>query len=213
MLGRMAFCKLHSSPYFYKLMIAQLTGKFLHKTPTQLVIDCHGVGYEVNISLNTYSAIQAMEQGTLFIFFKVSEDAQILYGFSEPAEKQTFMSLLSVSGVGASTARMMLSSLKPIELQQAILMGNVKLLESIKGIGKKTAERIVLELKDKVGKFVPASTNSAPSYNTAHNDALEALTALGINRSLAEQTIKKVTAAQEAEYSVEELIKKVLKSI
>ena len=126
-------------------MIAQLTGKFLYKTPTQLVIDCNGIGYEVNISLHTFSAIQHLDFGTLFTFLKVAEDAHILYGFSEIAEKQIFIMLLSVSGVGAATARMMLSSLKPLEVQQAILTGNLKLLESIKGIGKKTAEGIVLQ--------------------------------------------------------------------
>lgn len=194
-------------------MIAQLTGKFLSKTPTQVIIDCNSVGYEVNISLYTFSAIQHLDSGTLFTFLKVAEDAQTLYGFSEMAEKQIFIMLLSVSGVGAATARMMLSSLKPFEIQQAILTGNVKLLESIKGIGKKTAERIILELRDKIGKQIATSTIHSPSYNTANNDALEALIALGINRSLAEQTIKKVTTHHTEPISVEELIKQVLKSI
>jgi Holliday junction DNA helicase RuvA len=194
-------------------MIAQLTGKFLYKTPTQLVIDCNGVGYEVNISLHTFSAIQHLDFGTLFTFLKVAEDAHTLYGFSEIAEKQIFIMLLSVSGVGSATARMMLSSLKPLEVQQAILTGNLKLLESIKGIGKKTAERIVLELRDKVGKQTTIVATSSPSYNTTHNDALEALVALGINRILAEQAIKKVPNQAVGTMSVEELIKQVLKSI
>lgn len=194
-------------------MIATLTGRFLYKSPTQLIVDCHGVGYEVNISLNTFSAIQALEQGTLFTYLKVSEDAQVLYGFAEVAEKQVFIQLLSVSGVGAATARMMLSSLRPAEVQQAILTGNVRLLESIKGIGKKTAERIVLELKDKIGKQAASLSISNSSYNTVQQDALEALTALGINRTMAEQTLKKVTASLAAETTVEDLIKQVLKSI
>ena len=194
-------------------MIALLTGKFLYKSPTQLIIDCNGVGYEVHISLNTFSAIQSLEYGTLFTYLKVSEDAHIIYGFAEPAEKQIFIQLLSVSGVGAATARMMLSSLKPLEVQQAILMGNVRLLESIKGIGKKTAERIVLELKDKVGKHAAINAISSSSYNTVHQDALEALAALGINRIMAEQTLKKVVAGMAENPTVEELIKQVLKGI
>jgi len=194
-------------------MIALLSGKFLYKTPTQLIVDCNGVGYETNISLNTFSAIQGQEYGTLFTYLKVTEDAHILYGFAEPAEKQMFIHLISVSGVGAGTARMMLSSLKPSEIQQAIVMGNVKLLESIKGIGKKTAERIVLELKDKLGKNAALPAISSSTYNTVQNDALEALVALGINRVLAETTIKKVTILQPTPVSVEDLIKQVLKSI
>lgn len=194
-------------------MIALLTGKFIYKTPTHIIIDCGGVGYEVHISLNTFIAIQALEHGTLFTYFKVSEDAQTLYGFAEAAEKQIFIQLLSVSGVGAATARMMLSSLKPQEVQQAILMGNIKLLESIKGIGKKTAERIVLELKDKVGKDAAIPAISSSSYNTVHQDALEALAALGINRIMAEQTLKKVVAGMAENPTVEELIKQVLKGI
>jgi holliday junction DNA helicase RuvA len=194
-------------------MIALLTGKFLYKTPTHIIIECSGVGYEVHISLNTFTAIQALDHGTLFTYFKVSEDAQTLFGFAEAAEKQIFIQLLSVSGVGAATARMMLSSLKPQEVQQAILMGNVKLLESIKGIGKKTAERIVLELKDKVGKHAAMPAISSSSYNTVHQDALEALAALGINRILAEQTLKKVVAGMAENPTVEELIKQVLKGI
>jgi len=194
-------------------MIALLTGKFLYKTPTHIIIDCNGVGYEVHISLNTFTAIQSLEHGTLFTYLKVSEDAQVMYGFAEAAEKQIFILLLSVSGVGAATARMMLSSLKPQEVQQAILTGNVKLLESIKGIGKKTAERIVLELKDKVGKHAATPAISSSSYNTVHQDALEALAALGINRILAEQTLKKVVAGMAENPTVEELIKQVLKSI
>ena len=194
-------------------MIALLTGKFLYKTPTHIIIECSGVGYEVNISLNTFSAIQALDHGTLFTYLKVSEDAHTLFGFAEAAEKQIFIQLLSVSGVGAATARMMLNSLKPQEVQQAILTGNVKLLESIKGIGKKTAERIVLELKDKVGKYAAIPAISSSSYNTVHQDALEALAALGINRIMAEQTLKKVVAGMADTPTVEELIKQVLKGI
>lgn len=131
-------------------MIALLSGNFLHKTPTRVVVDAGGVGYEVHISLNTYSAIANLKAGSLFTHLKIAEDAFTLYGFWEEAEKDIFLKVIGVSGVGAGTARMMLNSLKPQELAQAIAQSNIKALESIKGIGKKTAERIVLELKDKM---------------------------------------------------------------
>eukprot|EP01035_Chromulina_nebulosa_P010481 gene10481-14078_t len=161
-------------------MIAQLTGNFLHKTPTRVIVDVHGVGYEVNISLNTYGVISTANSGTLLTYLKVSEDAFTIFGFAEAAEKEIFLKLISVSGVGAATARMMVSSLKPVEIQQAIASNNIKLLESIKGIGKKTAERIALELRDKVGALPLGDTNLSTSHNTAESEALEALMALGI---------------------------------
>jgi holliday junction DNA helicase RuvA len=198
---------------FFWGMIAQLTGRFVYKSPTLVILECGGVGYEVHISLNTYSAIQSLEQGTLLTFLKISEDAHTLFGFSEAAEKAVFLLLIGVSGVGATTARMMLSSLKPGDVQGAILTGNVRLLESVKGIGKKTAERIVLELKDKVGKGAAIPAVSTSLYNTAANDALEALVALGINRLVAEQGIKKATVGPDAPAAVEDLIKVVLKNL
>ena len=194
-------------------MIAQLTGRFAYKSPTMVIIDCGGVGYEVNISLNTFTAIQALEQGTLLTHLRISEDAHTLYGFSDATEKGIFLQLIGVSGVGASTARMMLSSLKAGDVQAAILTGNVRLLESVKGIGKKTAERIVLELKDKIGKQAAIPSVSTSLYNTAAADALEALVALGINRLVAEQGLKKVTASPDAPAAVEDLIKQVLKNL
>jgi Holliday junction DNA helicase RuvA len=193
-------------------MIAQLTGKFLHKTPTQLIVDAGGVGYEVNISLNTYTAIQSQESGTLFTYLKISEDAHTLWGFAEMAEKQMFILLIGVSGVGAGTARMMLSSLRPQDVQQTIMMGDAKRLEAVKGIGKKTAERLVLELRDKVGKHAINLPNLPSSYNTNETDALEALVALGIARPMAETAIRKAVAVQ-THATVEDLIKQVLKSI
>ena len=194
-------------------MIAQLTGNFLHKTPTRVIIDVHGVGYEVNISLNTYSAISTATAGTLLTFFKVSEDAFTIYGFAEAAEKEIFLQLISVSGVGAATARMMVSSLKPDEIEQAIALNNVKLLESIKGIGKKTAERIVLELRDKVSSLPQTAANVANAHNTSFTEALEALMALGINKANAEQAVKKVISQQQGNWPVEVIIKQALKSL
>ena len=194
-------------------MIAQLTGNFFHKTPTRVVVDINGVGYEVNISLHTYSAISTMASGTLFTFLKVSEDAFTLYGFAEQSEKEMFIKLISVSGVGASTARMMLSSMKPFELQQAITSSNLKVLESIKGIGKKTAERIALELRDKLGILAAGATSLPAQHNTPESEALEGLIALGIGRAVAEQAIKKVINAKTEDLSVEAIIKQALKSL
>lgn len=201
---------------YFRRMISQLTGRFLHKTPTRVVVDVQGVGYELQISLNTYSDIQAADSGTLHTYLKVAEDAFTLYGFSEMAEREVFLKLISVSGVGAGTARMMLNSMKPVEVVHAIGTGQVKTLEAVKGIGKKTAERIVLELKDKMGQVQaghqPTST-LLPGYNTADKDALDALLALGIAKAPAEQALRKAAAALPAGYTVQDLIKQALKAI
>lgn len=196
-------------------MIAQLSGKFLHKTPTRVVVDAQGVGYDVQISLNTFTDIQSLEAGTLLTYLKVSEDAMTLFGFSQLAEKELFVKLLGVSGVGATTARMMLSHLKPHELAQAIVTGQVRTLEGIKGIGKKTAERIVLELRDKLGEIKASQQPifAGHDHNTAALDALDALVALGINKTAAEQALKKVMPAAGEAPSVESLIKMALKAI
>jgi Holliday junction DNA helicase RuvA len=192
-------------------MISQLTGKFLYKSPTRVVVDTNGTGYEVNISLNTYSSISQMEAGTLFTYLRVSEDAFTLYGFADMAEKEIFLKLISVSGVGAATARMMISSLKPVEIQQAITTGNIKLLESIKGIGKKTAERIALELRDKIAILPTVSGGLPAQHNTPEAEALEGLIALGIGKVLAEQAIRKAIAGATGDQSVENIIKQSLK--
>ena len=194
-------------------MYAYLQGKFIDKTPAQVYVDVNGVGYEVNISLNTYSHIQGLEQGKLFTHLQVKEDGHVLYGFFEMAEKEIFLLLIGISGVGAATARMMLSSLKPEEVSRAIVQSNVKLLESVKGIGKKTAERLVLELKDKLSKHSLNETISPAWSNSLEQDALNALVALGISRQQAEQSIQKVTLAEPSVSKLEDLIKKALKAI
>ncbi|HVG14051.1 MAG TPA: Holliday junction branch migration protein RuvA, partial [Chitinophagaceae bacterium] len=161
-------------------MIAYLKGSFTTKTPSLVYIDVNGVGYEVQISLNTYSKIQDLDKGTLLTHLLIREDAHILFGFFEPAEKEMFLMLIGVSGVGASTARIMLSYMKPEELSRAIIQGNSRMLESVKGIGKKTAERIVLELRDKLAKQ-PIEANIYPQQsNSLQVDALNALIALEI---------------------------------
>jgi len=193
-------------------MIAFLRGEFAHKSPALVYMDVAGVGYELQISLNTYSRIEGLSSGILLTYLHIREDAHILYGFFDKAEKELFIQLLSVSGVGASTARMMLSSMKPEEITRAILQGNARQLESIKGIGKKSAERIILELRDKVGKGREEMVNiSSSAGNTLEQDALNALITLGIARPAAESAIKKVISEVSGTDKVEDLIKKVLK--
>ncbi len=194
-------------------MYAYLQGKFTYKTPAQVHVDVSGVGYEVNISLNTYSHIQNLEQGKLFTHLQVKEDGHTLFGFFDKQEKDMFVLLIGVSGVGAATARMMLSSLKPEEVGRAIMQSNIKLLESVKGIGKKTAARLVLELKDKMGKQSLDANHSLQMGNSLEQDALNALTALGISRSQAEQSIQKIIHAEPSVSKLEDLIKKALKAI
>ena len=193
-------------------MFAFLKGEFVLKTPAVVQLDVNGVGYEVQISLNTYAAIANMESGKLFTYLHITENAQTLYGFYDFEEKELFLQLISISGVGASTARMMLSGLKPDEIIRSIINGNTKQLESIKGIGKKTAERIVLELKDKLNRLQTNIQTSAYSLNTVESDALNALIALGIQKNVAETAIKKVLSTGNNS-SVENIIKLALKNL
>jgi len=193
-------------------MIAYLKGNFVHKSPAVVQVEVNGVGYEVQISLNTFSKIQGLDKGLLHTTLLIREDAHILYGFFDLAEKEMFQQLLSVSGIGASTARVMLSYMKPDELARAIIQGDTRTLESIKGIGKKTAERMVVELRDRLAKHPLESNISAMKNNTLHQDALNALTALGINRIAAEQALQKTLSADPG-LTVEELIKKALRTL
>ncbi|WP_447640713.1 MULTISPECIES: Holliday junction branch migration protein RuvA [Chitinophagaceae] len=200
-------------------MIAFLRGKFSFPSAAQAIIDVNGVGYEVQISLHTYSAIQQEKEGQLFTYLHITENAQTLYGFSTLEEKRLFLHLISVSGVGASTGRMMLSGLAPEELTKAIVHNNVKQLESIKGIGKKTAERLIVELKDKLtkqmdGQKLEMLASGSMAVGREDQDALEALVALGIARPMAEKAVQKaVNNAPESKNSVENLIKAALKNL
>jgi holliday junction DNA helicase RuvA len=196
---------------YFRAMIAFLKGEFVYKSPAMVHMDVQGVGYEVQISLHTYSQMQQLSAGLLHTYHHIREDGETLFGFFDLLEKEMFVQLLSVSGVGASTARMMLSAMKPEELARAIATGQVKQLESIKGIGKKSAERIVLELKDKVGRKIPGSNISSLINNTLEQDALNALVSLGIARPVAEQALKKVLSAEAVPQKVEDIIKQVLK--
>jgi Holliday junction DNA helicase RuvA len=199
------------SPPYLRPMISFLKGQFVRKTPSFVHVDVNGVGYEVQISLNTYSKIQDQEEGLIHTHLIVREDAHLLFGFFDLSEKEMFLQLTAISGIGANTARVMLSYMKPDELSRAIIQGNVKMLEGIKGIGKKTAERIVVELRDKLAKQPIETAPNISSWkgNTLQSDALNALIALGINRQAADQAIQKVLE-KDPEAGVELLIKKAL---
>jgi holliday junction DNA helicase RuvA len=194
-------------------MIAFLRGSFTRKTPALVHVDVNGVGYELHISLNTFSSIANLDHGVLHTYLHIREDAHLLYGFFDEREKEMFIQLIGVSGVGTTTARMMLSAMRPEEISSAILQGNTRQLESIKGIGKKSAERIILELRDKVGKTEISSNNDLPINNRFDLDALNALIALGIARPTAEQAIAKVRKSDPDLHQIEDLIKKALKNI
>lgn len=193
-------------------MIAFVRGEFVRKTPAQVIVDVNGVGYELQISLHTYTAISNSKSGQLLTYLHITENGQTLFGFFEQEEKDLFLQLISVSGVGATTARMMLSGMRPEEIARALVQGNAKLLESIKGIGRKTAERLILELRDKAGKItggaaLPAGETVVP----VEQDALNALIALGIAKPAAETAIKKVTKTDNL--TLEALIKTALKNL
>jgi Holliday junction DNA helicase RuvA len=196
-------------------MIAFVFGKFVVKNPTQVIVDVNGVGYDCNISLNTYSSISNLNEGKLFTYLHITENSHTLYGFADVTEKTLFLQLISVSGVGASTARVMLSGMKPDELIQAIVQGNVKQLESVKGIGKKTAERLIVELKDKLSKHsIDADIYAGISFKSNHeSDAIQALVSLGIAKPTAENAIRKVKSSNEHAIQLEDLIKLALKNL
>ena len=198
-------------------MIAYLQGNITLKTPTHVIIESGGLGYLVNISLNTYSKIQDKSFCKLHTYLHLGGSLQSpitvsLYGFFEETERQIFLQLLDISGGGAATVRMILSSLSPEEIQRAILMENVKLLESIKGIGAKTAKRIILELKDKIGKGSTMTSASIPAGNNVREEALSALVMLGFTRLQAEASIQRVSSAKDS-WTSEDLIKQALKAI
>ncbi len=193
-------------------MIAQIQGRLVEKTPTDVVIDCHGVGYHINISLHTFSLIPDGEQLRLYTFLQIKEDAHTLYGFIEKQERELFKLLLSVSGVGASTARTMLSSLQPNQIIQAIAANDVATIQGVKGIGAKTAQRIILDLKDKVLKVYDLDDVSTLPNNTNKEEALSALEVLGFNKKTSEKVIDKIVK-EDPNASVEQLIKQALKNL
>jgi len=193
-------------------MIAHLQGKLIEKSPTEVVIDCGGVGYHVNISLHTYSLLPQSETIKLFTYLQIKEDAHTLFGFVEKSEREIFKMLLSVSGIGASIARTMLSSLEPKQIIQALAVGDTGTIQSIKGIGNKTAQRAILDLKDKVLKLYDLDEVSMSQSNTNKDEALSALEVLGFNRKLAEKVVEKVLIS-DPQASVESIIKLALKNL
>ena len=193
-------------------MITHLEGKLVEKNPTDVVIDCNGVGYFINISLHTFSQIPDKEQLRLYTHLQVREDAHTLYGFSSKTEREIFKLLLSVSGVGANTARTMLSSLAPQQVKEAIASGDVSTIQSVKGIGAKTAQRVILDLKDKVLKVYGIDEISVTQSNTRKSEALSALEVLGFNKKQSEKVVEKLLAHNQ-DATVEELIKDALKNL
>jgi Holliday junction DNA helicase RuvA len=193
-------------------MITHIQGKLVEKNPTDVVIDCNGVGYLLNISLHTYSQIPDQENLKLYAYLIVREDAHTLYGFSSVSEREIFKLLLSVSGIGASTARTMLSSLTPQQVKEGIAHGDVALIQSIKGIGAKTAARVILDLKDKVLKVYDIDEVSVNKNNTNKDEALSALEVLGFAKKQSERVLDKLLS-QQPESNVETLIKAALKNL
>ncbi len=194
-------------------MIAHIEGDLTYKCPTHVILECNGIGYQINISLYTYNKISNLNKAKLLTYLHVKEDAHTLYGFAEESEKQVFVSLISVSGIGPNTARTILSSISSQELHNAIINENVVILEGIKGIGAKSAKRMILELKDKFGKQDIETSISGVDGNNIKKEALSALVMLGYNRSSAEQTVNKILSVNKESITVEELIKIALKSI
>lgn len=193
-------------------MIHHLKGKLVEKNATHVIIECGGVGYFVNISLHTFSKIPDGELISLFTHLQIKEDSHTLFGFAEKSEREIFRLLLSVSGIGSSTARTMLSSMSPAQIRDAIANGDVPSIQSIKGIGAKTAQRVILDLKDKVLKVYDIDEVSPTPNNTNKDEALSALEVLGFARRQAEKVVDKVIS-QDSSLSVENIIKLALKNL
>ena len=193
-------------------MITQLQGRLIEKHPTHVVIDCQGVGYEVNISLNTYGQIGNEENIRLYTHLQIREDAHTLYGFFQPVERSIFRLLISISGIGASIARTMLSSMTPVEIQQAIVQENLAAIKAVKGIGLKTAQRVLIELKDKIQTVAGMDEIPAFRSNTIKVETLSALEVLGYPRRQTEKVIDNILQSA-PDSSVEELIKQALNKL
>jgi len=194
-------------------MYAYFKGKLIEKSPTEAVIECSGVAYQLNISLQTFSEIKDQENCKLYAHLVVREDAQTLYGFSTTGERTVFRQLISVSGVGANTARMILSSMTKDEVFNAILSENVAALQAVKGIGNKTAKRIILDLKDKIAKDGQTAEILSDTHNTNKDEALSALVMLGFARNASEKALNKVIKSEGLNLKVEELVRFALKNL
>lgn len=193
-------------------MITHIEGKLVEKNPTDVVIDCNGVGYFINISLHTFSQIPDKEHLRLYTYLQVREDSHSLYGFSSKTEREIFKLLISVSGIGANIARTMLSSLTPDQVKEGIAGGDVALIQSVKGIGAKTAQRVIIDLKDKVLKVYGIDELSLIPNNTGKDEALSALDVLGFNKKQSEKVVERILKAQ-PDALVEQIIKEALKNL
>ncbi|MBW1294661.1 Holliday junction branch migration protein RuvA [Aquimarina litoralis] len=193
-------------------MITQIKGRLVEKNPTDVVIDCNGVGYQLHVSLHTFSLIPDQEFLQLYTHLQVKEDSHTLFGFAEKSEREIFRLLISVSGIGASTARTMLSSLHPDQIKEAIASNDVATIQSIKGIGAKTAQRVIIELKDKILKVYNIDELSVSQNNTNKDEALSALETLGFNRKQAEKVVDRILKTSPTE-TVENIIKQALKNL
>ena len=193
-------------------MIAHIHGKLVEKTPTHIIIDCGGVGYHINISLHTYSLLPNTDFIKVHTYLQIKEDAHTLFGFVEKSEREIFKLLLSVSGIGSSIARTMLSSLDPKQITNAIASSDVVTIQSIKGIGSKTAQRVILDLKEKVLKLYDLDEVSMSQSNTNRDEALSALEVLGFVRKSSEKIVEKIVK-EDPDASVESIIKKALKNL
>ncbi|MGB2760170.1 Holliday junction branch migration protein RuvA [Maribacter stanieri] len=193
-------------------MIHHLRGKLVEKNPTHVIIECGGVGYFVNISLNTFSKLPEQENISVYTHLQVKEDSHTLFGFVEKSEREIFRLLLSVSGIGSSIARTMLSSMSPSQVRDAIANGDVASIQAVKGIGAKTAQRVILDLRDKVLKVYDIDELSLSTNNTNKDEALSALEVLGFARKQSERVVDKVLS-QDASLSVENIIKLALKNL
>ncbi len=193
-------------------MYEYLKGKITELTPAYVVVENNGMGFFINISLNTYSKLNGISDTTLYLHHVVREDAELLFGFFSKQEREIFRQLISVSGVGPNTARIMLSSLSPEDIQKAIMSGNVAQLKGVKGIGQKTAERIIVDLRDKIAKIEGVEEIFIGSHNTIRQETLSALLMLGFQRNITEKTIDKLLL-QNTALSAEELVKLALKQL
>ncbi len=193
-------------------MITQIRGRLVEKNPTEVVVDCNGVGYLLHISLNTFSKLPENENILLYAHLSIREDAHTLYGFIDKVEREVFKLLVSVSGVGPSIARTMLSSMTSEEIQEAIASENVRLIQSVKGIGAKTAQRVIVDLKDKILKTFDVAIISEPQSNTNKAEALSALEVLGFNKKQVEKVVNSIIR-DNIDASVEKIIKLSLKSL
>lgn len=194
-------------------MYAYIDGKLTFKCPAYVVIEAGGIGYHIHISLNTYSALKDQERCKLYTWLAVKEDSHTLYGFADEGERRLFLHLISVNGIGPNTGRMMLSSISPSEIQEAIIKGDVDQIKRIKGIGPKSAQRLIIELQDKLRKDGPGTLISAPQNNSSRDEALSALVMLGFVKNVAEKAVEAAVRTSADPLTVEQIIKIALKSL